>query len=153
MSELRETELRVFVDAVTNYFNVSTRAPATIRSAYLADTSVPQLEYTGLITFYGQFKGCIHVTASSAMIRALLVELSEQDMSEANVLDAIGEIANTIAGNARRHFGRQLEISVPLTIKGAGETIKAAVRARPFVIDLRWRQYDAKVIVDLAPSE
>jgi chemotaxis protein CheX len=74
-------------------------------------------------------------------------------MSEANLLDAVGEIANTIAGNVRRHFGGGLEISVPVRLAGQAEGIKAAVRARPFVIALGWRGHEAMVVVDIAPAE
>jgi len=35
----------------------------------------------------------------------------------------VGEVANTISGNARTHFGSTLEISVPVTIKGASTQI------------------------------
>ncbi|OGB24346.1 MAG: hypothetical protein A3I66_16450 [Burkholderiales bacterium RIFCSPLOWO2_02_FULL_57_36] len=42
-------------------------------------------------------------------------------------------------------------ISVPITIRGATEQIKAAVRARPFAILLRWQRYEAVVVVDLEP--
>lgn len=151
--ELKEAELKVFVDAVTHYFSLTTREPAVIRSAYLADGFVPRHEYTGLITLSGAFRGCVHFSTSGAMVRDLLREWSEQDMRDANLLDAVGEIANTIAGNARRHFGKLLEISVPVTLLGASEQIKAAVRVRPFVISLRWRQHEAAVVVDLEPVE
>lgn len=151
--ELKETELKVFVDAVTHYFALTTREPAVIRSAYLADGTIPRHEYTGLITLSGAFRGCVHFSTSGTMISDLLREWSEQDMREANLLDAVGEIANTIAGNARRHFGKSLEISVPVTLRGASERIKAAVRVRPFVITLRWRQHEAAVVVDLEPTE
>lgn len=152
MPELRESELRVFVDAVMNYFRQSTREPASIRSAWLADTASPRYPYTGLITCAGEFQGCVHFSAPRELLRALLVEWSEHDMSEENLLDAVGEIANTIAGNARRHFGRGLEISVPVKLAGNEGRIKAAVRARPFVIALTWRGHDAAVVVDIAPA-
>lgn len=152
-SELRESELRVFVDAVLHFFSQGTREAATIRSAFLTDTAVPQFPYTGLITCAGQFRGCVHFSAPRELLRALLVEWSEYDLSEDNLLDAVGEIANTIAGNARRHFGRGLDISVPITVSGPSTHIKAAVRARPFVIALNWRGHEAAVVVDIAPVE
>ena len=153
MPELRESELRVFVDAVLHYFGHGTREAAVIRSAYLSDTARPRFPYTGLITCGGQFRGCVHFSAPRELLRALLVDLGEHDMSEANLLDAVGEIANTIAGNVRRHFGGGLEISVPVRMAGQPEDLKAAVRARPFVIALGWRGHEAMVVVDIAPAE
>jgi len=153
MKELGETELKVFVDAVINYFSITTRNEASIRSAYLAD-GVPQtFPYVGLITISGQYRGCVHFSTSVAMMRELLVCWGEHDTSEANMLDGIGEVANTIAGNARRHFGSQLEISVPIALRGMSDRIKAAIRTRPFVITVNWRHHEAMVVVDLAPVD
>lgn len=152
MKELGEAELKVFVDAVINYFSLTTKEPAQIRSAYLADGVPTSYPYVGLITISGQFRGCVHVSTSAAMMRDLLHCWGERDTSEANLLDGIGEVANTIAGNARRHFGKELEISVPITLRGLSDNIRAAVRTRPFVIALTWRQHDALVVIDVAPD-
>ncbi len=153
MRDLNETELKVFVDAVLNYFQATTPEPARVRAAYLADGELPHNPYTGLITVAGHYRGCVHFSAPAALLRELLLACRETDRSEAMLLDAVGEIANTIAGNARRHFGAGLEISVPVTLKDAAGNIRAAVRARPFVICLRWRVHEAVVVVDLAPAD
>lgn len=120
-----------------------------MRAAYLTDASIPHYDYTGLITLSGRFRGCVYFSAQRPMLLELLHEMQEPDSGEHNLLDAVGEIANTIAGNARRHFGGALEISVPVTIRGASERIKAAVRARPFAIRIRWNMHDATVVADL----
>lgn len=145
---MTESDLKVFVDAVTHYFMHLTHEPVAIRAAYLADVELPRLHYTGLITLSGRFRGCVHFSAARPMLYELLRETREPDASEDNLLDMVGEIANTIAGNARRHFGNALEISVPVTLRGT-EQARAMVRARPFVILLRWRGHEAVVVVDL----
>lgn len=152
MTDMSESDLKVFVDAVTHYFAHLTRERAAIRASYLADGHMPYSEYTGLITLSGHFRGGVYFSAPAPLLRELLVALHEPDMGEANLLDCAGEIANTIAGNARRHFGDALAISVPVTIRGVSERIKSAVRTRPFVIQLRWRAHEAAVVVDLAPA-
>lgn len=149
MGDMKENELKVFTEAVTHYFTHLTRDRAVIRAAYLADVDVPHFDYTGLITLSGRFRGCVYCSAPRQMLNEMLQALQEPDTSESNLLDAVGELANTIAGNARRHFGQALEISVPVTIRGASERIKAAVRARPFTIMVRWRQHEAAVVVDV----
>lgn len=151
MANLSATELKVFIDAVTHYFAQLTNEPAVIRSSYLAETEMPYFDYTGLITLSGQFRGCIYFSAPRRLVRELLVQLQEPDTCEENLLDAVGEVANTLSGNARRHFGSALDISVPITIKGSAEQIKSAVRTRPFAILLSWQRYEAVVVVDLEP--
>lgn len=149
---MNENELKVFIDAVTRFFGQLTRDPAVIRASYLAESTLPRLDYTGLITFSGRFRGCVYFSAPGRMLRELLRAMKEPDTREENLLDVVGEVANTIAGNARRHFGESLEISVPITIRGVSEQIKAAVRVRPFAIMLNWRNHEAAVIVDLEPA-
>lgn len=151
MANLSETELKVFIDAVTHYFLQLTSEPAVIRSSYLAETEMPHFDYTGLITLSGHFRGCVYFSAPRLLVRELLIRLQEPDTCDENLLDAVGEVANTISGNARRHFGSALDISVPITIRGTTEQIKSAVRTRPFAILLTWQRYEAVVVVDLEP--
>jgi chemotaxis protein CheX len=149
MADISEIEIRVFIEAVTNYFDHLTGEPAIIRSAYLADVVLPRFDYTGLITLSGQFRGCVYFSATKQMTTKLLHTLREPNLSNANLLDIVGEVANTIAGNARKHFGAELEISTPLTVFGHADAIKPAVRARPFAIDLTWQKCAAVVVIDL----
>jgi chemotaxis protein CheX len=43
------------------------------------------------------------------MLRHLLISTGELDQSSDSLLDVIGEMANTISGNARRYFGDGME--------------------------------------------
>jgi chemotaxis protein CheX len=153
MTTLAEADLKIFIDAVTHYFSHLTSETAEIRAAYLAESSAPRFEYTGLITLAGQFRGCVYFSAPRLLVRELLIQLQEPDTCQDNLLDAVGEVANTISGNARRHFGDALEISVPITILGATEQIRTGVRTRPFAIVLRWQRYEAVVVVDIERME
>ena len=72
----------------------------------------------------------------------------ETDLSESNLLDAVGEIANTLAGNARQTLGNGLEISVPMTMRGRSGR-PARVRQHPYVITFRWNTHPGLVCVDL----
>jgi len=153
MAHLSETELKVFIEAVSTYFARLTREPAVIRSSYLAETELPHFDYTGLITLSGRFRGCVYFSAPRRLVRELLLQMQEPDTCEQNLLDAVGEVANTISGNARAHFGSQLDISVPVAIKGMMAQIKTAIRTRPFAILLSWQEHEAVVVVDLEPVD
>lgn len=153
MSDLNETEIKVFIDAVTNYFNQLTQEPANVRGAFLDDNggTAPVYDYSGQIAVSGQFRGTITVSAPRAMIRHLLLALNESDQSDANLRDTIGELANTLAGNARKHFGGEMEISVPRT--AAGAISGAGSRKRPYVIMVSWKTYSASLVVDIERLE
>lgn len=149
MADINETDARIFIESVTHYFEQITGHAAEIRTAYLANDKLPHFEYTGLINFSGQFKGSVYFSATSMMAARMLLAMRESDTSNNNLLDIVGEVANTIAGNARRHFGAGLEISTPTTTFGNGFNLTTPTRARPFAIELQWQHSEAVVVVDL----
>jgi chemotaxis protein CheX len=63
--------------------------------------------------------------------------------------DLVGEVANTISGNARKDFGRDFVISVPSVLAGERPDIPASNGTRSFVIPINWRSHSAKLIVAL----
>lgn len=154
MSDIQEAEIRVFLDAVRRYFGGLTREQPNVRGAYLAPNQSRPISqgYTGLITVSGGYRGCVYVTAPRAMLRRLLMAIQSTDHSEENLLDTVGEIANTIAGNARSHFGETMEISVPVTISGTPEQIRPRCRTQPYVVVIDWNGYAASLVVDITPA-
>lgn len=150
MSDLKEEEIKVFTDAVAHYFGQLTREPAAVRGAYLEreGEATPVYDFSGKIHVTGQYRGSVTLSAPRAMIRHLLVALHETDQSEENLRDTVGELANTLAGNARKYFGENMEISVPITAAGAIPGNDAA-RARPYVIMVNWKTYNASLVVDI----
>lgn len=149
MTDLTENDARVFVDAVSNYFTHLNGQLAAIQSAYLAGKQLPRYDYTGKITLSGHFRGSVYFSASSMMAAKLLLAMRETDTCKSNLLDIVGEVANTIAGNARRHFGAELEISPPVTMYGPDLDTSGPLRERPFAIELSWQQSKGVVLVDL----
>lgn len=151
MANISEHEIKVFVDAVTHYFRLLTGETAIVRASYLSAGSarLPTLDYTGLITVSGEYRGAVYFTAGQAMVRQLLAATHEPDHSDENLLDAVGEVANTLAGNARKRLGDAMDISVPVTFRGAVDRLQVPVRARPFVIDIEWKRHTAAVVVDI----
>jgi chemotaxis protein CheX len=151
MNDIGEEEIKIFVDAVGNYFLQTANERAAVRGAYLADGHgrPPIFDYTGLINVSGRYRGSIYFSAPRIMVRRLLYAMHESQHSDDILLDAVGEIANTLAGNARRYFGEFMEISVPVTMAGAVDRIAYAGRTRPYVIMVDWNQNKASLVVDL----
>ncbi|MDR2710113.1 MAG: chemotaxis protein CheX [Burkholderiales bacterium] len=151
MADITEQEIRVFVDAVNRYFEQITGEKARIRGSFLAEgeTQLPIYDFTGLISLSGQYRGCIYFSATRILLMRLLLAMQEPRQTDAHMLDAVGEIANTLAGNAREYFGETMDISVPTTFHGFSDLLKSAVRKRPYVIMIKWKQYEAAVIVDV----
>jgi chemotaxis protein CheX len=151
MPALKESDLRLFIDSVRRYFEVTSRIAPEITSAFLGVDKVQGHEFNGVVSFSGPFTGDVTVSLPLSAVRELLLIQHETTLNEANLLDAVGEIANTLAGNARRALGKDLEISVPVTRRGAVHD-GPRVRKHPYVITFRWNTYPGLVCVDLAEA-
>lgn len=147
-NSIGEGDLRLFVDAIKRYLYVTTREEPQITSAYLGTGDVQGFEFNGIVTFSGIYNGHVVVSMPPRLLRELLLLQHETDLSDSNLLDAVGEIANTLAGNARKTLGADLVISVPIKIQGT-MGMKARVRKHSYVITLRWGHHEAMVCVDL----
>jgi chemotaxis protein CheX len=148
MDALHETELKLFVDSVRRYFQVVTKQEPQITSAFLGTSDVDGHDFNGIVTFSGTYNGHVMVSMPPQLLRELLLLQGETDLSENNLLDAVGEIANTLGGNARKTLGSGLNISVPMKLHGSSG-IRARVRKHPYVITLRWNHQPAMVCVDM----
>lgn len=148
MDALDAGELGLFVESVRRYFKVLTRQEPQITSAYLATGELQGHDYNGIVTFSGAYNGHVIVSTPGALLKELLLLQGETDLSQPNLLDAVGEIANTLGGNARRTLGSALQISVPLKLHGS-TGVQARVRKHPYVITLKWNRQPALVCIDL----
>jgi chemotaxis protein CheX len=146
---LKEEEIRTFVEGTTNYFEISAQQAASVGSPYLVTDGKPGVyEYTGVIGISGARKGIVYFTAPRGMLTVLLMRMQETDSSDENIRDLVGEVANTISGNARRDFGKNFVISVPTVIAHDPDKITAP-HARSYVIPINWRTHSAKLVVCL----
>jgi chemotaxis protein CheX len=82
------------------------------------------------------------------MLTVLLMRMQETDMSDANIMDLVAGVANTISGNARRDFGKRFAISAPKVVAHDIEKVTTPY-VRSFVIPINWRTHSAKLVVCL----
>ena len=66
-----------------------------------------------------------------------------------SVFDMIGEIANTIAGNARTSFGAEFNISVPTIFKGKPNNFRIILRTPVVVLPVNWKGHQAFLVVGI----
>ena len=146
---LKESEIRTFIDGATRYFEVSAQQAATVGSPYLVTDGNPgAYDYTGVIGISGARKGIVYFSAPRGMLAVLLMRMHETDTSEENCKDLVGEVANTISGNARKDFGRSFVISVPTIVSSDLEKVTAPY-SKSYVIPINWRKHSAKLVVCL----
>ncbi len=85
---------------------------------FLRDSSnLILLDYTGIIGISGVRKGVIYNTMQRDMAKKLCEKFFEEDATdERMLLDLVGEVANTIAGNLRAFLGKDFYISTPVVL-------------------------------------
>ncbi len=148
---MNEEQLRAFVQIIQHFFAQLTGRPAEVGTPFLGDPGgLPRFDFTGVIGISGSRHGCVYFTAPRELLRALLLHVGETQISDANLADLAGEIANTLAGNARRDFGQEFVISVPEVLQGAARAIPVPKDVKAYVIPLRWHKHDAALVISVA---
>ncbi len=147
---MSENTLQVFIDGALNYFQHTSHQEVKIGTPYLIANSNPAaFDYTGIIGVSGPYRGTVYFTAPKALLTHLLLSIGEQETSIEYVLDLVGEVANTIAGNARSTFGHEFMISVPVVVEGSPSQIHLPSDLRSYVIPVYWKAYSAAVVICL----
>ena len=147
---MSEDKIQIFIDGVVRYFNHTPDKSVQVGTPYLAEKGKPMaLDMTGLIGVSGPDKGCVYFSAPRVLLKHLLLSIGEPDTSEANLVDMVGEVANTIAGNARASLGKEFMISVPVVIEGTPLTLHLPKNSRAYVIPINWKSYTAAVDICL----
>jgi chemotaxis protein CheX len=147
---MTKVELETFVEGTTNYFATAANQPASVGSPYIVQDGKPAVqEFTGMISIAGKRNGVVYFTASRPMLTVMLMRMGETELSEENMRDLVGEVANTISGNARKDFGKDFMISVPTVVAGEPQKVVTPDRTRSFVIPINWRSHSAQLVVCL----
>lgn len=79
---------------------------------------------TGWVTIGGAFEGAVLLRCERPLagrIAAAMLELDEKDVSDDDVLDAFGELANVVGGNLKALLPGPSTLSIPSVEPGADE--------------------------------
>ena len=111
---VRVEKLGVFLSSISAFFAQIDNTQVDVDTPYLNNNkSVVGYDYSGMIKISGPLAGCVYVSAPSIMLREIIKVMGEPDSSITMMKDLLGEIANTISGNARTEFGADFIISPP----------------------------------------
>jgi len=147
---MNNDQLQVFVDGVTNYFETLSDEPASVGTPFLiSDINKYLSDFTGIIGISGNHKGSVFYTAPKSLLMHLLNELGIMSSQTDKLMDLVGEVSNTISGNARREFGDQFLLSVPVVLKGTSADIAIANKVDIYVIPIVWKHLKSNLIINL----
>lgn len=147
---MKEEEIQVFIKGTISYFDEVTGIKAELDIPYTKGNEQVLLDYSGHIGITGSRKGGLYITCSHAMLEEITRKILLTDaVDDQSVFDMIGEIANTIAGNARTSFGAEFNISVPTIFKGKPENFRIILRTPVVVLPINWKGHQAYLVVGI----
>lgn len=152
---INHQQAEVFVDGISRYFehldhDNSVNTSLEIGAPFILDYEQENgLDYTGFIAVSGNDQGNIFFSATSCLLKTILLNYGVSELTDSKHKDIVGEVANTIAGNARRYLGNNFLISTPTVIEGSLQSEHYDTSHRSYVIPLRWKSKSAQLIVNL----
>ena len=81
------------------------------------------------------------------MLTMLLARYGEKNTGEEYLLDLVGEIANTIAGNAREFFGSRFDLSPPVVATGDISGLFSHPGLKTYCIPVTWERQTARLLL------
>ena len=110
-----------FLVAIKDVFDTMIDLPVTIGKPFIKKDRIPSYDISSIIGLSGAVIGCVAISFSQEIALQMAGALLEDEFVELDddCTDAIGEIANMIAGNAKSAFPvDNASISVPTVIIG-----------------------------------
>jgi chemotaxis protein CheX len=114
-----------FVNSTMNVCTTMLNLTPEISKPHLKEDGLASYDVSGIIGFSGEIVGSVVVSfqmATAIMLVNAMVGM-EVDPKSGDFIDGIGELANMIAGNAKKDLGLVANIAVPTVIIGHGHTV------------------------------
>lgn len=144
-------KLGVFLSSISAFFAQIDAEAVVIDTPYLnSNKNAVGYDYSGMIKISGPLEGCVYVSAPSNMLREVIKVMGEPDSSMTMMKDLLGEMANTISGNARTEFGADFIISPPKIIEGISSIPYLPKDRQSYVTPFTWRGYKAVIGISIA---
>lgn len=114
-----------FVNSVRNVFSTMVKVETVIGRPQFKENPGHSYDISGIIGFSGEIVGSVVVSFTRQAGEALVEAFAgmKLEMGSPDFADAIGELANMIAGSAKKDLGAQASITVPNVVIGAAHQI------------------------------
>jgi len=109
-----------FVKSTMNVFTTMVKIKPNITAPYLKEDGHTTYDVSGIIGFSGGLLGSVIVSFQMETAHQLVNALvgAEVETNSPDFADAVGELANMIAGNAKKDLGLVTSIGVPSVVIG-----------------------------------
>jgi chemotaxis protein CheX len=126
-----------FLTATVDAFDTMLNCKLTRGKPYLQNGAQPEHEVSGIIGLTGKAKGMVVLSMSrSAALGSTAALLGERPCDiNAEVSDAIGELANIVAGSAKAKLvDLDLSVSLPTVVIGKNHILQFPTKVTPICI-------------------
>ena len=106
--------------------------------------------WSGCIALSGEWRGAVTVSCVDPMARIItgaMFGMEPEAASEAEIQDAIGEMANILGGQTKQVLGDKAILGLPVVIEG--DNFEATVPHSHCVVKLQFRCEDHQVLVSV----
>ncbi len=129
--------INAFVRSISNTYETMCQLPVSVGKPQIKANEGPGTDVSGVIGFSGDAAGCVVLHFSFDVASKLATRFAGIDITpeHPDFADAIGELANMVAGGAKAQFdGLNISISLPNVIVGENHSVSASKVAPRIVI-------------------
>ena len=144
-----------FIEATVSVFDTMLGSHASRTGLELSETFTPVYEVTGIIGLSGKASGDVIISFEKRLAIAATQALLGESVEELNeeVLDAVGEITNMIAGKAKSSLQEyNMTMALPTVIVGKNHTIHFPRTVKPIAISFSSEMGDFNIKVGLVEN-
>lgn len=137
---MKVEHINPFLKAVTNTFATMLSADAHRGELTLGDPKQRTYPISGLIGLSGKASGMVVINLSTevALRAASMMLMDDLKEVDEDVLDAVGELANVIAGQAKTELEQyQLSVGLPNVITGEGHEVRFPSNTPPLAVPFK----------------
>jgi len=143
-----------FIASLNNTFLTMLQCEVRRGEISLKDDSSPKYEISGIIGLSGKAIGTVVLSLSEAVAlkAASTMLLSERTEIDADVVDAVGELTNMVAGGAKAELEEyEMMVSLPNVVTGRDHNIRFPSDVAPICVPFQTQWGPLSVEVGFAP--
>lgn len=143
-----------FVNSVRSVFATMVQVQTTVERPCVKSHPGVSYDVSGIIGFSGEITGSVVVSFQMSAAAKLVAAFAcaELEPGTPDFADAVGELANMIAGGAKKDLGCMASISCPSVVIGSGHTIARLSDVPCIVIPCKTPVGNFAVEVNIKPT-
>ena len=145
-----------FIEATKNVFNKMLSCSIERTGLGISENHSPDYEITGIIGLSGRVSGDVVISFEKQLAFAATEALLSEPVEDIDdsVIDAVGELTNMIAGNAKSNLEKyKLSLALPTVIVGKNHSIRFPSKVKPIAISFRSPPGDCCIKVGLLETD